>query len=287
MTDPTTMQPPAPANAGQAPAAQGDLAEFVRPRWPHDGLSFDELARSYNFANTSDDRMLLTRMILGELAPGGRAKPAPTRVVDVGCGKGIGLENGYQKVIAGACTELWGLEPDTGITPEPGIFSNFQYALMETAKLPENSFDAAYSFMVMEHVADPAGFLRAVHRCLKPGGAYYFVTVNRRHYFTLLASAMRSMRIDEAMLRVLRGRQSVEGYHYPTVYKCNMPSQIDALAKETGFAPPEYVFTETEGPAPYLPGPLKPILWTMQAKRRMLKNPGVLLRLIARLRKPM
>ena len=169
---------------------------------------------------------------------------------------------------------------------EPGIFTQFQHAMMETAVLPENAFDAAYSFMVMEHVADPVGFLKAVHRCLKPGGAYYFVTVNKRHYFTLLASTMRALKIDEMMLRVLRGRQSVEGYHYPTVYKANKPEQIDELARQAGFEKPDYVFTETEGPAPYLPGPLKLILWTMQAKRRMIKNPNVLLRLVARLRKP-
>lgn len=259
-----------------------ELAELIRPKWAHDGLRFAELSRGYNFANTSDDRMLLTRMVLEDL----EGKPSPTRVVDVGCGRGIGLENGYQKVIAAKCDELWGLEPDTGIQPEPGIFKNFQHALMETAVLPENSFDAAYSFMVMEHVAQPEAFLKALYRCLKPGGSYYFVTVNRKHYFTILASTMRSMKIDEMMLRVLRGKQSVEDYHYPTVYKCNQPSQIDALAKATGFEPPEYVFTETEGPAPYLPGPLKLILWSMQAKRRAIKNPRVLLRLIARLRKP-
>lgn len=267
-------------NAHPQPAPAPD--DLIRPRWPHDGLRFAELSRAYNFANTSDDRLLLTRMILEEL----EGKPAPTRVVDVGCGKGIGLENGYQKIIAKHCTELWGLEPDTGITPEPGIFSNFQHALMETAVLPEGSFDAAYSFMVMEHVADPVGFLKAVHKALKPGGSYYFVTVNKRHYFTLAAATMRSLKIDELMLRVLRGKQNVEDYHYPTVYKANKPEQIDELARQTGFEAPEYVFTETEGPAPYLPGPLKLVLWTMQAKRRMLKNPKVLLRLVARLRKP-
>lgn len=282
MTTPTPTPTPSMPAAPSTPGLDPSLERFVRPSWANDGLKFSELATRYNFENTSDDRMLLTRMILEELD----GKPAPTRVVDVGCGKGIGLENGYQKVIAAKCDELWGLEPDTGIKPEAGIFSNFQHALMETAVLPENAFDAAYSFMVMEHVAEPEKFLKAVYRCLKPGGAYYFVTVNRKHYFTMLANTMRTMKIDEIMLRVLRGKQSVEGYHYPTVYKCNQPSQIDALAQAVGFEKPEYVFTETEGPAPYLPGPLKPILWTMQAKRRMIKNPQVLLRVIARMRKP-
>lgn len=271
------MTMPAPTHAD--PRA---LDALIRPIWPHDGKSFAELASSYNFANTSDDRLLLTRMVLAEL----EGRPGPTRVVDVGCGKGIGLENGYQKIIAARCGELWGLEPDPSITPEPGIFTNYQNAMMETATLPESSFDIAYSFMVMEHVADPAGFLRAVHRCLKPGGVYFFVTVNTRHYFTRAASALRAMKLDELMLRVLRGKQAVEGYHYPTVYKSNSPEQIGAVAKATGFEPPQYVYTETEGPAPYLPGPLKLVLWTMQAKRRVWKNPKVLLRLFARLRKP-
>ena len=59
---------------------------------------------------------------------------------------------------------------------------------METADLPENYFDLAYSYMVMEHVADPVGFLKALVKCLQPGGVYVFLTPNKRHYFTITAS---------------------------------------------------------------------------------------------------
>lgn len=37
-----------------------------------------------------------------------------------------------------------------------------------------NTYDAVVSFQVLEHVADPAGFIRACVKCLKPGGRLIF-----------------------------------------------------------------------------------------------------------------
>jgi SAM-dependent methyltransferase len=249
--------------------------------YPNDGYSFDQLARSYNFERTSDDRLILSNLICRELD----SLTGTRRVIDIGCGRGIGLDDTFQRRIAGRTQELWGIEPDPSIRPGDGIFTHFQHALLETASIPENSFDVAYSFMVMEHVTDPKSFLRAVHRCLKPGGAYYFLTPNGRHYFVKAAAALRLLKADEFVLRALRGRD-VDQYHYPTMYRCNTPEAIASLAAETGFGAPRFAFLEREGPRPYMPGPLRPLFHALRWKRRVLRDPQLLLSLVAQLRKP-
>src|SRR5690606_29078027 len=94
------------------------------------------------------------------------------------CGKGIGRSVQLQREIQVKTGEFWGLEPDESVKAPEGLYFNYQHALMETAVLPESYFDIAYSSMVMEHVENPAPFLTAVARCLKPGGVYLFLTPN-------------------------------------------------------------------------------------------------------------
>ncbi|MFU8828201.1 MAG: class I SAM-dependent methyltransferase, partial [Phycisphaerales bacterium] len=171
------------------------------------------------------------------------------------------------------------------ITPAEGVIDHFQTATLETADLPEGHFDLSYSFMVVEHVADPDAFLAAVQRSLRPGGVHFFVTVNGHHYFAKLAKFMKTMKVEDAMLRVLRGKQTTDSYHYPVQYRMNRPEQISRLAASHGFEEPEYVFIEEDGPKPYLRGPLKPFWSAMMAKRRKIQNPRQLLTMYCRMRK--
>src|SRR5690606_10485482 len=130
--------------------------------------------------------------------------------------------------------ELWGVEPDERITPAEGAFTHFQHAMLETADLPEAHFDIAYSRMVMEHVEDPAAFLHAVHRILKPGGTYLFLTVNGSHYFAKIARLLTAMRLDDLVLRMILSKSGAS-YHYPVAYKCNTERAVARLCDQTGF----------------------------------------------------
>ncbi len=266
-----------PAHPSAAPSAPTTAST---PREP--GPAFARLASSYNFRYQGSRSAIFTDLVIEEC---GRV-PRPSRVLDIGCGKGIELDLDLTRRIAKACDELHGIEPDTGIKPPEGVFTTYEHALMETSKVAPNSIDVAYSFMVMEHVQDPAAYMKAVHRALKPGGSYLFMTINARHYFAMLAGTARSMRLDEMALRLIRGKAEVESYHYPTAYKVNSPRTIGRVARELGFEEPTYAFMEQHGPTPYFRGPLKPILWAMNAKRAAIKQPSALLELICRVRKP-
>jgi SAM-dependent methyltransferase len=221
------------------------------------------------------------QLLLQELEGRGR----PRAALDIGCGQGIVRDPGKTRLVREAVDDFWGIEPDSSMTAAKGLFDHFQNSLMETAALPENHFDLAYSFMVVEHVADPAGFLRAVHRSLKPGGVFVFATVNAKHYFTRIAKAMHAARIDERVLRLVRGKALTEAYHYEVQYRCNSRRAIERAAAEAGFETPLIAYLEDYGARAYFPGPLRPAFWALNAKRRVWKRREALLTLFARMRK--
>lgn len=256
-------------------------APWLVPLKPHDSFSFEQLANEYNLLNISSFSRVLTNLIVEELI----ARGVGSRVLDIGCGCGIGREVGYQWVIRHHTQDLWGIEPDDGIRPAESLFDHFQQALLETADLPVESFDVAYSSMVMEHVADPENFFASLHRCLKPGGVYLFATPNAWSFVPWLTKVSHQLGIDELIIRVLRGKQQVEEYHYPVQFRCNTAKQLNALARASGFAPPQYAFVEGTGSYSYLRGPLRLLKGPLKAKRRWIRRPDRLATLICKMRR--
>jgi 2-polyprenyl-3-methyl-5-hydroxy-6-metoxy-1,4-benzoquinol methylase len=88
------------------------------------------------------------------------------RILDVGCGRGIVLgallERGF---------EVHGMEISAGAVrgADPRAEIRIAASLAE-AEYEEKSFDQIIIWHVLEHISDPAGELREVHRLLKPGG---------------------------------------------------------------------------------------------------------------------
>jgi SAM-dependent methyltransferase len=260
-------------------------ANVLDPQAPHDDLSFEELSSRYNFALTSDRRRVLVRLLIKE----SQKRPRPVRALDIGCGTGISEQEGenvkYLRGVRDHVDELWGIEPDVNILPHHGLLDHFQHAVMETANLPADGFDVAYSYFVMEHVNEPEQFLRAVYRCLKPGGVYVFMTPNANHYFTRMARFLKAIRLDELVLRLVRGKV-VDQYHYPVYYKCNGVAAIRRFAARVGFQSADFAFIERSGPVVYFPRPLRPIAHLLDMKRKVIHSPGSLLEMICRLTKP-
>ncbi len=244
-------------------------------------LRFEDYSRRYNFQNTAARSPFFTSLLVQELD----SRSQPRRALDIGCGRGMARNVKWTRLVRQHVDEFWGIEPDEQVWPEEGLFDHFQHAMMETAELPENHFDLAYSYMVMEHVAEPEPFLRAVHRALKPGGRYYFITPNGRHYFALLTRALKRLKLEEIVLRVVMG-SATEEYHYPVQYRCNSAKAIETYASSVGFLQPQYVYVEERGPEGYLRGPLRPLLHAMNLKRRFRHDKHCLLNLVARLEKP-
>lgn len=244
--------------------------------------SLEELSKRYNFENVPEDCWTFLHLLRSFC----EQCTTPPRVIDIGCGAGISRRgNQSQWEIKSLTSEYWGLEPDPNVEPEEGLFDYFQHALMETADLPENYFHLAYSYAVMEHVADPASFLQAVYRCLRPGGVYLFMTPNARHYFGIISRVVKRIGLDRLVLRIVTGQKQLHGC-YPLEYRFNTRAAIERTAESNGFCSPTIAFLESVGPIGYMRGPLRPMFHLLAWKRRVWRNPESLSTIMCQLRRP-
>ena len=265
------------------PRGSAEFSEsLLAPVMPNDQMAFDELSNAYNFRNVSERRRVFSNLIVADL----KQRQTPT-VLDIGCGAGMARESDWQWAIKPHVSRYVGLEPDPNMVPDEGLFDETQNALMEDANLEPNSIDIAYSWMVMEHVAEPESFCKTLYDALKPGGTYYFSTPNIRHYFTFTAQFLKNLKIDEAVLSVIRKQDDLDEYHYPVQYKFNSESQIAKIADAVGFEAPQFAYVEVEGPINYFPGPTKPLFHLLAWKRSKFQVADRLLTMMGKITKPL
>ena len=157
--------------------------------------------------------------------------PKPITVLEIGCGRGFDNNVRLQHKMAAEVDKFVGIEPDLSVDPQP-IFSDVVRRNLEDSGIEESSIDIAYSIMVMEHVEEPDAFMKALSHVLKPGGVYWGISVDSRHWFTAVANAMSRVRLKSLYLSLLHGSSRGQGRYldYPTAYKLNTPENIAAYS---------------------------------------------------------
>ena len=101
------------------------------------------------------------------------------KLLDVGCYIGVFLE-----IAARHSWEAWGIEPSQWAAEQArknGL--NVIHGTLTSANLPDESFDVVTLWDVIEHVADPIGEIRRVHRILKAGGLIVIHTMDINSLF--------------------------------------------------------------------------------------------------------
>lgn len=94
-------------------------------------------------------------------------------VVNLGCGLGpqaVAYKGTFARMV-GVDLDAARLNDSRVLLSEQGVTGyETVHAPVEATGLPSASFDKALAIDIIEHVIDPAAFLREAHRLLKPGG---------------------------------------------------------------------------------------------------------------------
>lgn len=96
-----------------------------------------------------------------------RLHPNRGSLIEIGCGMGFQL-----KAFHDDGWDVTGIEPDRGYCEFIADYHQLRAlpTILEEANLADESIDVAVFLHVIEHVPDPLGTLRSIHRVLKPGG---------------------------------------------------------------------------------------------------------------------
>jgi 2-polyprenyl-6-hydroxyphenyl methylase/3-demethylubiquinone-9 3-methyltransferase len=118
-----------------------------------------------------------------------RQDPRGKSALDVGCGGGILAEE-----FAAAGFDVTGVDPSENSlqtarahAARNGLQIIYRACAAECLPFPTASFDVVYCCDVLEHVQDPGQCLAEMARVIKPGGVFFFDTVNRTWMSKLIA----------------------------------------------------------------------------------------------------
>lgn len=141
------------------PDEEGIKAIYTASSAYHDRL-LDRSSKEFAMQSAiADQHIAMLRHFRGDLTG--------LKILDIGCSSGIFL-NAARRA---------GMEPlGAELSPETSAFARDEFGLSvhhgnwREAGYTKASFDVITLFDVIEHLADPAGELNALHRLLKPGG---------------------------------------------------------------------------------------------------------------------
>jgi 2-polyprenyl-6-hydroxyphenyl methylase/3-demethylubiquinone-9 3-methyltransferase len=106
---------------------------------------------------------------------------APPRVLDVGCGGGIAAEAlarlGYEVLGIDAASDA--IAVARAHEAGQGLPLTYREGTADSLVAEAARFPVVTALEVIEHVADPAAFLRLVAALLDPGGLLFISTINR------------------------------------------------------------------------------------------------------------
>ncbi len=118
--------------------------------------------------------------------------------------------------------------------------------------LKDDSCDIVICRAVIEHLKKPENTIKDIHRILRCGGIFVFLTVHRYFPLSLVSLVVRPYRLQSLLV----------GFRvYPTYYRLNTPSKIRKVLSSIGFREREMLwFTGTGAFDISILKPLSPII---------------------------
>jgi SAM-dependent methyltransferase len=147
-------------------------------------------------------------------------------LLDAGCGHGAPVLRKF----LGAARELVGLDVVNFDSAIPGL-RLVNRDLTDTA-LPDASIDVVMCRSVMEHITDPENMYLEMHRILRPGGYFIFLTGNMWDYSAIIAKLVPN-RYHPWIVERTQGRKEQDTF--PVAYKTNTRRTVTRYANQVGF----------------------------------------------------
>ena len=156
-------------------------------------------------------------------------------VLDAGAGAG----DLFAYDLKSKAREIIGVDLDPRVETNPQLHSGIRCDLTKIP-LPDDSIDVIFSRYVLEHIQNPQAFLKEMHRLLKPGGLFLFLTPNKWHYVSVISR----FTPHACHNWVNRKRGRAEEDTFPTVYFLNSASGLRKEMRRAGFSQRILVFRE-------------------------------------------
>lgn len=175
------------------------------------------------------------------------------RVLDVGCGEqpcGVPWFHPLYKLAA----QLDGVDPFPGVLNHPWMTEKW-CGEFDTAPISDNTYDALLSINVVEHVKNPAAFLRAACRVLKPGGVYYALTPHRLHPFSYSVLLVEALNLKNKAADMTVGQHNIN--RYPAYYRLNCRRDLLRAAEGLEFDSVELHYHPQTQWRLYFPRPMR------------------------------
>lgn len=163
--------------------------------------------------------------------------PVEGTILDVGCGRGEGIED-PSPTRARLCdfrragVRVLGIDVDPNAAANPIIDEFRRFEIGAPWPVESSSVDLVLSRSVLEHVDDVPAYFREVVRVLKPGGCLAAHTSNVWSYPGIAARLVPN-RLHARVISVAQpGRE--ERDVFPTLYRCNSTWRLRRALREAG-----------------------------------------------------
>ncbi len=157
-----------------------------------------------------------------------------------------------------------------GVDVDPGVLDNESlrhrwHVPFESADIPDDSYDFALAFNVVEHIESAQPFFEKVARVLRPGGVFWAYTPNAMHPFAMLSRTLENLGTkswfasrDEAV------------NDYPAYYRMNRIKSVERAIEHLPFESAKFYYLYAPGWKNYFPKPLRcfPTAWDVLTRHR-------------------
>ena len=148
-------------------------------------------------------------------------------VLDLGCGHSDVLADVFAKT-----PFTYGVDPDHDALRQNRVVRHRIAGVGDRLPFADERFDAVVAAWVVEHLGDPARAVREVHRVLRPGGRFVFLTPNALHPATWPIRVVPN-RLHAPIVHRLYGRP--ERDTFSVHYRMNTPRAIERTLRLLGF----------------------------------------------------